>query len=462
MVVIYVIMNKLLHPIHFIIREHIGVDRAILNVIIARLWSLIAGPVSILLITKRLSLVEQGYYYTFISMLSLTLLLELGLYFVILQFASHQMTALYWEGGILVGDPVAKARLAAVLRKAILWYSSVAGLILLVIVPGGWFFFSRNSTDAGIDVEWRLPWVLLVTASAISILMSPITSIIEGCGLVAIVTRVRMLQGMAMGISLWIGLICGLKLFAASMAGVAAATVTIFWLVFKMRRFVVDLIHFRSNAVQLSWKQEVLPLQWRTAVTAISAYFTFQLFNPVIFAYKGPVEAGKVGMTLNLISVVGAVSLSWMSTKAAPFGKLVASRQWEKLDTIFGKTLRQSIAAYILGCLMLQLVVAVLRHYGSPICDRMLGFLPMAVFMLAQGFNQTVSCFRTYVNAHMADPYYGLSLLNGVIVASILLCLASRFSILNISIAYCIVMIFPSYFIARKILMKYRRIWHAL
>jgi hypothetical protein len=414
------------------------------------------------LITKRLSLVEQGYYYTFISLLSLTILVELGLYYVILQFASHQMTDLKWEGGVLVGDPVAKGRLAAVLRKAILWYASVAGLILLLILPGGWLFFSRNSTDAGIDVAWRMPWVLLVSASAISILISPIVSIIEGCGLVAIVTRVRMFQGMAMGISLWIGLICGLKLFAASMAGVATATVAILWLVFKMRSFVIDLINFRGNAVQLSWKQEVLPLQWRTAVSAISTYLTFQLFNPVIFAYKGPVEAGKVGMTLNLISVVGAVSHSWMSTKAAPFGKLVASRQWEKLDTIFGKTLQQSMAAYILGCLMLLLVVAVLRHNGSPICERMLGFLPMTVFMLAQGFNQSISCFRTYVSAHMADPYYGLSILNGVIVALILLSMASRFSILNISIAYCIVMIFPFYFIARKILMRYRLIWHAL
>lgn len=42
-----------------------GVNRAIGFGVLTRMWSALAGPLTILLIATRFSKVEQGYYYTF-------------------------------------------------------------------------------------------------------------------------------------------------------------------------------------------------------------------------------------------------------------------------------------------------------------------------------------------------------------------------------------------------------------
>ena len=73
-----------------------GVNRAVGYSLLARGWQVIAGPISILLVTKFFSLEEQGFYYTFASILALQVFFELGLAFVIMQFSSHEFATLAW------------------------------------------------------------------------------------------------------------------------------------------------------------------------------------------------------------------------------------------------------------------------------------------------------------------------------------------------------------------------------
>ena len=86
--------------------------------------------------------------------------------------------------------------------------------------------------------------------------------------------------------------------------------------------------------------------QWRIAVSWICDYFIFQLFTPVLFAFRGPVEAGQMGLSMSAVTQLGGIVLAWMSTKAAPFGSLVARRDFDALDTLFFRTLRQSLAIF--------------------------------------------------------------------------------------------------------------------
>src|SRR6266568_550489 len=109
--------------------EAVGLDSAIINIITARLWSLLAGPISIFLIAHRLSPQEQGFYYTYNSVLGTVVFLELGLTYVLLQFASHEMIGLRWEDQRLVGDETNHARLADLLRKAFRWYAIISVLV---------------------------------------------------------------------------------------------------------------------------------------------------------------------------------------------------------------------------------------------------------------------------------------------------------------------------------------------
>src|SRR4051812_22559277 len=62
----------------------VGIDRPVLHTLLGRGWSLVAGPVTLLLITRFLSPEQQGYFYTFGSLAALNVFFELGLSYVLM------------------------------------------------------------------------------------------------------------------------------------------------------------------------------------------------------------------------------------------------------------------------------------------------------------------------------------------------------------------------------------------
>src|SRR5579864_6487677 len=80
--------------IRYWIRHVLGLDRAVGFSVLARLWSSAAGLVTVALIARFLSPAEQGYYYTFGSLVALQIIFELGFSFVILQMACHESASL--------------------------------------------------------------------------------------------------------------------------------------------------------------------------------------------------------------------------------------------------------------------------------------------------------------------------------------------------------------------------------
>ena len=61
---------------------------------VERGWSSLAGGVTVALIARFLSPDEQGYYFTFGSLIALRIVFELGFSSVILQMTSHERTSL--------------------------------------------------------------------------------------------------------------------------------------------------------------------------------------------------------------------------------------------------------------------------------------------------------------------------------------------------------------------------------
>jgi hypothetical protein len=119
----------------------------------------LAGLVTVLLIARFLPQAEQGYYYTFGSLIALQIVFELGFSFVILQMGSHERVHLTISSGDLIsGNAVAHARLASVLQKTIRWYTTAAVLLAAFLIAAGSYFFTMHQ-HVGEDVFWRIPWI---------------------------------------------------------------------------------------------------------------------------------------------------------------------------------------------------------------------------------------------------------------------------------------------------------------
>src|SRR6202046_587769 len=120
------------------IRQVLGLDRAVGFTVLARFWSSAAGLVTVVLIARFLSPAEQGYYYTFGSLVALQVVFELGFSYVILQMASHERAKLSISSEYeITGSPTAHTRLASVIQKSVRWYSVAALLMFASLLPLG-------------------------------------------------------------------------------------------------------------------------------------------------------------------------------------------------------------------------------------------------------------------------------------------------------------------------------------
>ena len=292
--------------------QQAGVDRAVSYTLLSRGLQLILAPVSLLLVARFLSPVQQGFYYTFASLLALQIFFELGLSYVVLQFASHEKARLTWtERGTLEGDAAAKLRLGSLLRLALTWYGVAACLMVALILPIGLVFFGRNSSAAS-GGGWQLPWIWLTLTTAGTMLVSPVFAVLEGCGLVAEVARFRTVQvGAAYGAA-WLALFLGAGLLASPIMATVGLVVACVWLVVAKRPFLADMAAFPARASALNWWNEIWPMQWRIALSWVSGYFIFQLFTPVLFAYQGAVVAGQMGMSLSIATALN--TLAWLGS----------------------------------------------------------------------------------------------------------------------------------------------------
>ncbi len=364
---------------------------------------------TVLLIVRFLTPVEQGYYYTLLSLVALQTIFELGFSFVILQMAAHESVHLtFHPDGRIEGDPVAHARLASVLQKTVRWYLGAGMVLMFVLLPLGIFFFSKHAQSAG-EVAWHGPWMFVVIATAVMFTLDPLFSFLEGCGQVRQVAGMRFRQGIAAMVVPWSVLIAGHGLFApgAVNTGYALVGITFLW---SRRKLLIGLLKYGKNENGVSWRKEIWPFQWQIAVSYLCAYFTTQVLTPILFAYRGPIEAGRMGMSMSIAGYLWLVVIAWMSTKASPFGQLIARGEFEKLDGIFFRTLRQSLAL-LAGLVAVCMAGLIAVQYVYPkLASRMVSPQLFALLLLTAMSVFVVQSMAIYLRAHKSEPFLWQSL----------------------------------------------------
>lgn len=444
------------------ISSTLGIDRAVAFTILARGWSSLAGIGTLTLIAHSLSPVEQGYYYTFYSLVALQVVFELGFSVVILQTASHEAAHLtIGPDGMITGPESSHARLASVLQKSIRWYTAAAVLMVVILLPVGIHFFSAQAAKhPGADaVSWFFPWLLVVGATSCTFQLDPIFSFLEGCGYVSNVARTRLTQVMLGTLFGWTVLLLHHGLYAPGLIILGQAIAGGYYVVRK-RHLLIPLFRHAVGDYRIDWGTEIWPFQWRIAVSWLCGYFTFQIFNPILFAYRGPIEAGQMGMSMNICGTLSALTISWMNTKSAPFGRMIALRDFEQLDTVFFRTLIQSTTAAILACSAVWGVTVFLRDHHIRFALRLLPPLPLALLLAATVANIVVFGFAIYLRAHKQEKFMWNSIAGALWIAPTALIFGRSHGALGIAVTYSLAALIIGIGSGSFTFFKYRKLWH--
>ena len=421
------------------IPHYIGLDRAIAFTVLGRIIQGLGSVGSVLLIVHFLSPAEQGYYYALWSLVALQSVFELGFSFVILQVAAHERAHLEFHAdGSITGSEAAHLRLASLLQRAAKWYTSAAVVMGIVLLVGGMRFFALHQQSQAPNI-WIVPLRITVLACAITFSIGPVLSFLEGCGQVAQVARMRFFQSTVSVALSWTALLSHHGLFSPAMVLLGQGFVASL-LLFSRRRLLVPLLRMHVAQMGISWKREVWPFQWKIAVSWLCDYFIFQLFTPVLFAFRGPVEAGRMGLSMSIVLQVSAMMLAWMTTKAAPFGSLIAKRQTPELDRLFFRALRQSLSLFA-GAAGLVLMGVFAAPYILPKISRRIEDWPIFLLLLLTALSShVVQSEAIYLRAHKCEPFLVQSIVIASCTAASVVVFAKTSGALGVSLAYFVVL----------------------
>jgi len=424
--------------------ERLQLDRTVLYGLMGSAWSLLTGPVSMLLLVKYFTPELQGYYYTFSTILALKIFIESGFSAVVVSFASHEWSKLHLDSkGYISGDSNALSRLVSLARIVFRWYF-VGGFIAFVgLGIGGYFFFSSETSS--LSINWQSPWFFMCILTVINMWLVPTVFLLEGCNQVRQIYVYRLITGVCVIVSSWTSIIMGAGLWTAVVNAAMSIVCLVIFILLKYRHFFIPMLSFVTTSV-FNWRSHLWPMQWRIAISWISGYFISSFFTPLIFHYQGPIAAGQFGMTWNLIGALASLSGMWIVPKIPQFGMLIAKKEYSSLDKLFYKSSKMSIVIYGIGALSLWLIIYSVYNIDHPLAVkltvRLIPPLSAGILLLAMFIGNITAPWSYYLRAHNKEPFLGLTVSSSILIGISAWILVKPLSILGVTIAYSAVIIF--------------------
>ena len=441
--------------------DSIGIDKAVLFTISSRGVQAGGTLVSIFLVSIYLTRAEQGYYFTFGSVLAIQVFFELGLSSIIAQYVAHEAAHVNWNSSTEISGSVNRlSRLSSLLHFFIKWFAVSSILLFFILLSLGIIFFSKfgKLTD---NVSWLFPWIVITFSTSCLLFMSPFMYFLEGLGKVKEVAKIRLLQQAIQILILVLSLTGGLRLFSSPLANLLSMIVLPTYLYFSKNKTILENIWKKLSIERVKSRKEIFPMQWRIALSWSSGYFMYQLFNPIIFAYDGPAAAGQMGITLVVLNGILTIALSWINTKIPLYSTLIARNQFSTLDAIFYKTLKQ---VAVISLLMIGAYVSVVYYLQSTqnsFGSRFLEFIPLLMLSLTTYANLYISSLAIYLRSHKEEPLLKYSLVMAILTGSSTVILGYYYGVIGITAGYSFLTLFVGLVWATIVFNKKRILWHS-
>jgi hypothetical protein len=248
-------------------------------------------------------------------------------------------------------------------------------------------------------------------------------------------------------------------LFALGFSNLISGLFILFFLVFSKYKNLLISIWRGLSHWSINYLNEVFPYQWKLALSWISGYFIFQLFNPVLFATEGVVIAGKMGMTLAIINGVSGLAMSWISTKIPLFSTLISLKKFEESNVIFKKTLLNVIGVSVFLFFILICGIQILNFIYPKLGSRFLKLDYIIVLSIISLINLVIYCWASYLRCFKNEPYLINSLVIGLLCGISTIVLGNIFGLIGIVGGYTFISIFISLPWSYKIFIHYRYNW---
>ena len=393
----------------------------------------LSGALTIFFIAEYMDPVAQGYYYAFASLIAIQSFFELGLYIVVSVTASHEWAHLRLQSnGQIDGNANALSRLISLGRFIFKWYGTASGLYLIFASCLGLYFFSLK---VGASFDWVGPWLLHVAFSAGSLWLMPFLSLLEGCDRFDTTARFRLVQVVVGSIAAWIMLYGGAQLWALPALSGVSLILLMVYLGWSQRHFFAA---FRKPPAgpKLSWRNDLLPMQWRLALQGFFAYLSFPLYPSLIFYLEGAVEAGRLGMSLQIVSAIQSLALVLLTTRAPGLAIAIAQNEYKLFNINWRRASIQSLLFMTTLAIIFLIAETLANLLDVPLVERILPVASCAMLLAGSLLALVVQCIAIFIRAHKVESLTLVGLISGIAYGAAAWVMASSHGTFGVAASY--------------------------
>ena len=416
--------------------DRLQLDRTLSYALATRIWQAVSGPITIWLVMESLNKDETGVFYALIGVINIQAMFELGLLSVLIAHAGHAASAIdEAQQKSVDDDDVASvtetsfARMAELIHASRVWFSGASILFAVAALAIGWLTFDSSDTQA----QWRGPLLALIPIVALTVYISPSLAILEGSGKRELIYRFAFYARFMGTFTVWATLLMGYGIWAL----VVSALVQLLWTAYlpcvHQQSFFKQYNYQRFKAAivrssDFSWMKDVVPAQWRVALISVAYQFAVQYFAVILFYFHGSVEAGRLGMTLQITVAIQMLAMTWVQTKFSVVSAKHGQGDREEAGTLWRQTALISTSLLVVAFATLCTILYFLPHIESAITsagfrkralvDRFITPTQCVFLGIACVANHLQALQGFYVLARRANPLVVASVVGSLIIAA--------------------------------------------
>ena len=429
-------MHKLFSASKNFLEEKLLFDGTSALGLIERVFSGIAGLITTYLIYLKFTPETQGFYYTFVAILTVKVLLERFSGVGLVSLVAHQWTK---NVNQQTKDLFHESSLSHIAVYAAKWYVTAALIVIVAMVVGGSVFFYASKAAVS-SLVWFPPWILIAILSGVNIAFTPFWIFLEGCGRVKAVYQFRLVQTIVFNLTMWTFIYLDLGLWALSISGAIDFVIVSCFIYYTHHSFFKVLLFFKIKNQQFPVLEGAMnQFHWKISVGWILGFVFINSFVPVLFFWQGSVVAGRMGMSWSIISALLGLTTSLSMSKAAIFNFYVAKKDWIGLNGLLKRAALTVLGVMVLSVILLLIGYKLFLTYVPEVLYRVLGVGDFVLLLIGASFSALTLPLVIYLRSFKVDPLFYSNLFSSLLGVLAVIYLAKSYSIFGVaSIFLCI------------------------
>jgi hypothetical protein len=263
------------------------------------------------LVVTKFSAESLGYYYVFLSAIGLQILFEQGMSFTVLQVLSREFAK-----PLLADDDSGRQdERYGLLRKICLWYIRMASLyaLFLGVVGTAYFYFFSDTQH---QLVWLRPWLSLVLAQSIWLMVMPLVLFKEARGHLEQTWLGKLISDTGAFAVFAICVLQGWGLLSLAMSTASKVILTLcYFLSRKEDRHLIAVALKSKTSVATYWQDNVAQFQKRISYSWLAGYTAHHSISLFLFSNFSLAIVGAFGASWQIIQGISAIALIPIASK---------------------------------------------------------------------------------------------------------------------------------------------------